>query len=78
MTITMNISDILQGRLDHAKKLGADHVLLVDKNGDEREIVKQIHKLMGVKPNKAIDCNGNEFTTRLSVLVNIILNFIFI
>uniref|UniRef100_A0A6M2DM90 Sorbitol dehydrogenase n=1 Tax=Xenopsylla cheopis TaxID=163159 RepID=A0A6M2DM90_XENCH len=62
------VIDILQGRLDHAKKLGADHVLLVDKNGDEREIVKQIHKLMGVKPNKAIDCNGNEFTTRLSVL----------
>ncbi|XP_026463305.1 sorbitol dehydrogenase-like [Ctenocephalides felis] len=62
------VVDILEGRLEFAKKLGADHVLRVEKNADEREVVQQIHKIMGVKPDKAVDCMGNEFTTRISIL----------
>ncbi|XP_036328901.1 sorbitol dehydrogenase-like [Rhagoletis pomonella] len=63
----ITITDLVQNRLDVAKELGATHTLLMDKDDSVEEIAKQIHQIMGVEPDKTIDCCGAESTTRLSI-----------
>lgn len=62
------ITDLLDDRLEVAKKLGADLTLKIGKEDKEEDIVKNIHGLMGGAPDKAIDCSGAEITNRLSIL----------
>ncbi|XP_066994503.1 sorbitol dehydrogenase [Anabrus simplex] len=62
------ITDLLQHRLDQAKKLGADFTIQVGKGETEDELVNQIHSLMGEAPEKTIDCSGAEATIRLAIL----------
>lgn len=62
------ITDLLPNRLQVAKSLGADHTLLFEPGTSEADNVKKVHKLMGVEPNKTIDCSGAEATARLAIL----------
>ncbi|XP_053969351.1 sorbitol dehydrogenase-like [Anastrepha ludens] len=61
------ITDLVQQRLDVAKELGATHTLLMNKDDTAEETAKKIHQIMGVEPDKTIDCCGAESTTRLSI-----------
>ncbi|XP_037922949.1 sorbitol dehydrogenase-like [Hermetia illucens] len=62
------ITDMIQGRLDVAKELGATHTLLVSRDLDEKTIVKKIHEVMETVPSKTIECCGGETTSRLAIL----------
>ncbi|XP_011189502.2 sorbitol dehydrogenase [Zeugodacus cucurbitae] len=61
------ITDLVQQRLDVAKELGATHTLLMSKDDSAEEVAKKVHQVMGVEPDKSIDCCGAESTTRLSI-----------
>lgn len=62
------ITDLVQDRLNVAKKLGATHTLLIDLKTAELENIKLIHQLLGSAPDKTIDCSGAESTARLAIL----------
>ncbi|XP_068622760.1 sorbitol dehydrogenase-like [Battus philenor] len=62
------ITDILQSRLDFAKKLGADHTVLVSRESSETELVQTIHGLLGDQPDISIDASGAQATVRLALL----------
>lgn len=61
--------DLDKSRLDLAKKLGADQTLLLSRDSDEKEIVKQVHKLLGKEPDKSIECSGAESSIRIAIQV---------
>lgn len=62
------VTDLVQTRLDVAKELGATHTLLVQPNANERDNVQAVHKLMGVEPDRSLDCSGAPATQRLAML----------
>lgn len=62
------ITDLVQGRLDVAKELGADYTLQINVNDKEEDIVAKIEELLGEKPSKSIDCSGAEATNRLGLM----------
>lgn len=62
------ITDLIAKRLDVAKELGADYTYLVEKNVSEDDNVRNIHKILGSHPDKAIDCSGAQATARLAML----------
>ncbi|XP_049871677.1 sorbitol dehydrogenase-like [Pectinophora gossypiella] len=62
------ITDILQSRLDFAKKMGADETILVTKDSNEADLVKKIHELLGSHPDVSIDASGAQATVRLALL----------
>jgi L-iditol 2-dehydrogenase len=62
------ITDLVQNRLDVAKKLGADHTVLIGKNESEADLVKRVQSVAGVEPDKSIDCGGFEATNRLAMM----------
>ncbi|XP_038072518.1 sorbitol dehydrogenase-like [Patiria miniata] len=53
------ITDLDQGRLDMAKKLGAHHALRVDTR-DAEEMARRVEAAMGCKPEISIECTGAE------------------
>ncbi|XP_015440363.1 PREDICTED: sorbitol dehydrogenase-like isoform X1 [Dufourea novaeangliae] len=62
------ITDLVQHRLDIAKKLGADETLLIRREGTEAETVKKIHELVGEEPDRTIDASGAQSSIRLAIL----------
>lgn len=63
------ITDLVQERLDVAKKLGANQTLLIPRqNYNEAETVKKIHELFGEEPNTTIDASGAQSSIRLAIL----------
>lgn len=63
------ITDLVQERLDVAKKLGANDTLLIPRqNYNEAETVKKIHELFGGEPDKTIDASGAQSSIRLAIL----------
>ena len=61
------VADIKQSRLDVAKKLGADHTILLDKTADPFETGKQIKSKYGGAVHVALECTGTESCSILSV-----------
>jgi len=61
------ITDLVQERLDVAKKVGADYTLKIEKGHTEPQIVEIIQKTMGKLPNITFDCCGVEHTARLAI-----------
>lgn len=55
---TVIMTDISQSRLDFAKSIGADHVLLADK--EPQAFAEQIVEILGTQPNISIECSGAE------------------
>lgn len=62
------ITDLLQSRLDFAKKLGADHTLLVKNDSNEADLVKTVHAHLGCHPDVSVDASGALATVRLALL----------
>lgn len=63
------ITDLNPGRLDHAKRIGADFTYEVKRGVDAKEMAKQIEELMGGKPNTTLECTGVESALQLSLNV---------
>ncbi|XP_072037811.1 sorbitol dehydrogenase-like [Amphiura filiformis] len=53
------ITDLEQGRLDMAKKLGANHCIKVDSR-DPQVMAKKIEEAFGEQPDITIECSGAE------------------
>ncbi|CAB3244957.1 unnamed protein product [Arctia plantaginis] len=62
------ITDILQSRLDFAKKMGADHTLLASRDVSEADMIKKIHELLDGYPDVSFDASGAQATVRLAML----------
>ncbi|XP_066591962.1 sorbitol dehydrogenase-like [Prorops nasuta] len=62
------ITDLMQDRLDVAKQLGADAVLLMTKDGTDEENVRRVHDLFGEEPDKTVDASGAQSSIRLAIL----------
>jgi L-iditol 2-dehydrogenase len=62
------IADIVESRLNIAKKLGADGTYLVQKNRSEKDTVADIHAIFEDEPNRAIDASGAQSSIRLAIL----------
>lgn len=61
------ITDLMDDRLQLAKELGATHTLVIAKDADEHDLVKQIHRKMDTAPDITIDCSGAQATNRLAI-----------
>lgn len=59
------ITDVIQSRLDLAKKIGADHAILVSSSQELRDQVKEA---MGQLVDVAIDCCGSPHTVPPAIL----------
>ncbi|KAH9638070.1 hypothetical protein HF086_014931 [Spodoptera exigua] len=62
------MTDVLQSRLDFAKKLGADATILSTKDTSEEDMVKKIHELLGDQPDISFDASGAQATVRMAML----------
>ncbi|EZA47058.1 hypothetical protein DMN91_000736 [Ooceraea biroi] len=62
------ITDIIENRLNMAKKLGADATYLVQKDRSEKDVVADIHRIFGDEPNRTIDASGAQASIRLAIL----------
>ncbi|XP_071644868.1 sorbitol dehydrogenase isoform X3 [Temnothorax longispinosus] len=62
------ITDMVQSRLNVAKKLGADGTYLVQNNRSEEDTVADIHAIFEGEPNRTIDACGAQATIRLAIL----------
>ncbi|XP_071644866.1 sorbitol dehydrogenase isoform X1 [Temnothorax longispinosus] len=60
--------DMVQSRLNVAKKLGADGTYLVQNNRSEEDTVADIHAIFEGEPNRTIDACGAQATIRLAIL----------
>lgn len=63
------ITDINPGRLDHARRIGADHTYHVKRDVDPKDMAVEIEKLIGDKPDITLECTGVESALRLSLNV---------
>lgn len=64
---TICVSDVRMSRLEAAKKLGADHVLLVDTK-DSQIVANKVIELMGGQPDITLDCSGTESAAQAGIL----------
>jgi len=62
------IADLVESRLNVAKKLGADNTYLVQKNRSEKDTVADIHAIFEGEPNRTIDASGAQASIRLAIL----------
>lgn len=53
------VTDIKESRLTMAKRMGADHTLLVA-SGDAQSQAKQVQQLMGTMPDITMECSGTQ------------------
>lgn len=63
---TVCVADVRASRLETAKKVGADHVLLVDTK-DTQVMAERVVKLMGVQPDITLDCSGTESAVQTGI-----------
>ena len=59
--------DISQSRLDFAKKMGANHILLAE--GDAQKLAQQVVETLGTMPNISIECSGAESSIQTTFYV---------
>ncbi|XP_076249409.1 sorbitol dehydrogenase [Calliopsis andreniformis] len=62
------ITDLVQSRLNIAKKFGANETLLVTRDNSETEVVEKIRELFGEEPDKTIDASGAQSSIRTAIL----------
>jgi len=64
---TICMADVRPSRLESAKKLGADQVLLVDTK-DPQVLADKVIKLIGEPPDITLDCSGTECAVQTGIL----------
>ncbi|XP_011502408.1 PREDICTED: sorbitol dehydrogenase-like [Ceratosolen solmsi marchali] len=62
------ISDLIEYRLNIAKKLKADQTYIIDNIFKENENINNIHKLFNGQPDITIDTSGTESSIRLAIM----------
>ena len=66
----MSLSDIDASRLEFAKKCGATHTLLVGREDKEEDVAVRVADLIGVMPDRTVECSGAQFAVNLAVHVS--------
>ena len=61
--------DIAAHRLEFAKKMGADHTILVEKMSPE-ELAKKIREILGAPPDITLECSGAGPSITTGILVH--------
>lgn len=62
------ITDVVEHKLQVAKKLGADYTLLVKKDDTDETLTKRIIQTLGEEPTISLECSGAEICARVAVL----------
>jgi len=65
---TILMTDMVENRLTVAKNLGATHTIQVTANATAEDLAVEVEKLLGAKPDIAIDACGAESTIALNML----------
>ncbi|XP_039758497.1 sorbitol dehydrogenase-like isoform X2 [Pararge aegeria] len=63
------LTDVVESRLKTAKKLGADHTLLVKKEYSDEEVVARITDTLGTAPDITVDACGFASAQRVAMMV---------
>ncbi|XP_055614688.1 sorbitol dehydrogenase-like [Uranotaenia lowii] len=66
------VLDLVQSKLDLAKKVGADVTLQVQPKEEENNLVRKIHEALGTAPDISIECTGSQTCVRLGILATAI------
>ena len=53
-----------------AKKLGADHVIKIERSVSPQDIAKQVKGLLGDMPDRTIECTGAESAIQTGIYVS--------
>jgi len=61
------ITDITQGRIDLAKKLGADFGVCIQPGMKPQEIAAQVKEALGDDPDITLECSGAESSVQLAI-----------
>ena len=64
-----NSPDIKENRLAMAKRMGADHTLLVT-SGDAQSQAQQVRQIMGCMPDITMECSGTQAGLNLGIYVS--------
>ncbi|CAG7696146.1 unnamed protein product [Allacma fusca] len=65
------MTDISASRLEAAKELGADQVLLVEAGVEMSQYATEVATLLGGAPDISIECSGAESSIKLAILIQI-------
>ncbi|XP_068910992.1 sorbitol dehydrogenase-like isoform X4 [Tenebrio molitor] len=63
------ITDLADFRLKKAKELGADYVMKIRKDMQDKDVIAKIKETLGEDPNVTIDCTGAEQCIRIALQV---------
>ncbi|XP_045776140.1 sorbitol dehydrogenase-like isoform X1 [Maniola jurtina] len=63
------ITDVVESRLETAKKLGADFTLLIRKEYSDQQVVDKIREMLGTSPNVTMDACGFASAQRVAMMV---------
>lgn len=61
------VTDIDDVRLQFAKKVGATHILKIEKDSTEQEMAEKVAQVLGDAPDRTIECSGAQFSVNLGV-----------
>lgn len=65
----LSFPDIRESRLELAKKMGADHTMLVT-SGDAQSQAQQVRQVMGCMPDITMECSGTQPGLSLAIYVS--------
>ncbi|XP_069360457.1 sorbitol dehydrogenase-like isoform X2 [Maniola hyperantus] len=64
------ITDVVESRLETAKKLGADLTLLIREEYSDQQVVDKIRQMLGTSPNVTMDACGFAAAQRVAMMVS--------
>jgi Zn-dependent alcohol dehydrogenase len=67
--LTDFIVDLADFRLKKAKEMGADYVMKIRKDMQDKDVIAKIKETLGEDPNVTIDCTGAEQCIRIALQV---------
>ncbi|KAK7500174.1 hypothetical protein BaRGS_00008721, partial [Batillaria attramentaria] len=62
------ITDLVESRLELAKKMGATHTLKIE-SSDPEAVAQQVREQLGAMPECAVECSGAQFSVHMAILV---------
>nr|KAG5708942.1 hypothetical protein BaRGS_009351 [Batillaria attramentaria] len=61
------ITDLVESRLELAKKMGATHTLKIE-SSDPEAVAQQVREQLGAMPECAVECSGAQFSVHMAIL----------
>lgn len=54
------MTDLFEKRLEMAKKLGADHVIKIERSASAKQVAEQVAHMLDGQPDRTLECTGAE------------------